>query len=76
MRWQRAAGLRGAAARPDARRRAPVLSPDVRLVVHFPGRSPREQRAARDAVGVAARRAGVRIVEQTSAVGIVARAVA
>ena len=73
MRWQRAAGLRvERLARREARRRVPVLSPDVRLAVHFPDDHRVNNERLATAVGVAARRAGVRIVEETAAVAITA----
>jgi glycine oxidase len=72
LRWQRAAGLRVTAlSAREARRRIPVLSPVVRAAVHFPDdhRVNSERLAA--AAGLAARRAGVRILEDTAVVAVV-----
>lgn len=71
MRWQRAAGLRvERLSRRDARRRVPVLSPDVGLAVHFPDDHRVNNERLATAVAVAARRAGARILEDTAALAI------
>jgi glycine oxidase len=73
MRWQRAAGLRAERlSRREARRRVPVLSPDVDLAVHFPDDHRVNNERLATAVAVSARRAGARIVEDTAALSIVA----
>jgi glycine oxidase len=73
VRWQRAAGLRvERLGQREARRRVPVLSPDVRLVVHFPDDHRVNNERLASAVAVAARRAGVRLVEGTAALAITA----
>jgi glycine oxidase len=73
LRWQRAAGLRVVRlSRREARRRVLVLSPDVRLAVHFPDDHRVNNERLAVAVAIAARRAGARVVEETAAVAIAA----
>jgi glycine oxidase len=73
MRWQQAAGLRVAAlSTREARRRIPVLSARVHAAVHFPDDHRVNSERLAMAAGIAARRAGVRILEETAAIAVVA----
>jgi len=73
-RWQRAAGLRveRLAAR-DARALVPAVNRQVRAVLHFPDDHRVNNERLGIAVALAARRAGVTILEGTAASGVVAR---
>lgn len=73
MRWQRAAGLRVARiTTAEARRRARVRGPGVRLAVHFPDEHRVNNPLLTAAAAAAARRAGVRILEETATLAVAA----
>jgi glycine oxidase len=73
-RWQRAAGLRVERLRAtDARRLVPALSPRARWALHFPDDHRVNNERLGPAVGVAARRAGVRVLEGVTALRVRAR---
>lgn len=71
MRWQRRAGLRADRLTvADARRRVGVLTRDVRAAVLFPDDHRVDNERLATAIGVAARRAGARIVEGVASTAV------
>jgi glycine oxidase len=73
-RWQRTAGLRVERLRAaEARRLVPALARQARWALHFPDDHRVDSERLGRAVGLAARRAGARILETTAAVRVRAR---
>jgi len=71
VRWQRAAGLRAMRlSGVDARRRVPVLTRACTVAAFFPDDHRVNNERLADAAGIAARRAGARIAEDTAVLAI------